>query len=49
MLAKAGADANPDMKNKVASFSGKLCTVLQKKVGSYMNGIVEALVTNLQH
>lgn len=49
MLAKAGVDANPEMKIKVASFSGKLAIILGKKVGSYLNGVIEALVGNLQH
>jgi hypothetical protein len=37
------------MKNRCASFSGILALKLDKKVGSYMKGIVDSLVENLQH
>ena len=47
MLSRAGADLNPDMKNKVASFSGKLAVTLGKKVGQYLKGVVDSLVLNL--
>jgi len=49
MLARAGQDLNPEMKQRVAEFSGKLCTSMGKKVGSYMKGVVDSLVLNLQH
>ena len=49
MLGKAGADANPDMKIKCASFCSALALKLDKKVGSYMKAIVDSLVQNLQH
>ena len=49
MLAKVGADANPDMKNKFAAFSAKVARVLAKKVGSYMKGVITSLIANLQH
>ena len=49
MLGKAGADSNPDMKIKCASFCGTLAVKLDKKVGSYMKSIVDSLVQNLQH
>ena len=47
MLGKAAQDSNPDMKNTVASFSGKLAIELGKNVGSFMKSIVESLVQNL--
>ena len=49
MLGKAGADANPDMKIKCASFCGQLAVKLGKNVGSYFKSVVESLVLNLQH
>ena len=49
MLGKAVQDANPEMKNKTAYFCGKMAVSLGKKVGTYMKGIVESLVLNLQH
>jgi hypothetical protein len=49
MLGKAGADANPDMKIKCASFCSALALKLDKKVGSYIKAIVDSLVQNLQH
>ena len=49
MLGKAGTDANPEMKMKVAQFCGKLALALGKLVGSYMKSIVESLTLNLQH
>ena len=49
MLSKAGADLNPDMKNKVAIFTGKLAVTLGKKVGQYLKGVTDALVQNLTH
>ena len=49
MLSRAATDQNPDMKSKVASFSGRLSTVLGKKVGQYLKGVVDALVLNLAH
>jgi hypothetical protein len=49
MLAKAAVDPNPEMKNKVATFSGKLAVQLGKKTGSYMQGLSESLVSNLVH
>jgi hypothetical protein len=47
MLARVGMDPNPEMKNKFASFSSKLSLVMNKKVGSYMKGVVESLMNNL--
>lgn len=47
MLAKAAADPNPDMKNKVASFAGKLAVALDRKVGSYFKATIDALTLNL--
>ena len=49
MLGKAGADSNPEMKIKCASFCGVLAVKLDKKVGSYMKTIVDSLVQNLTH
>lgn len=49
MLGKAGADSNPDMKIKCASFCSALALKLDKKVGSYMKSIVDSLVQNLSH
>lgn len=49
MLSKAGTDPNPEMKNKFASFSGRLATTLGKKCGGYLQGISETLISNLQH
>ncbi len=49
MLSRAGGDQNPDMKNKVASFTGKLAVTLGKKVGQYLKGVTDALVQNLTH
>lgn len=49
MLGKAAQDQNPDMKNKVALFSGKLCVALNKQVGGYMRQVVDSLTGNLQH
>ena len=37
------------MKNKVASFAGKICLALEKQAGGYMRLVVEALTQNLQH
>lgn len=50
MLARAGADSNPEMKQKVASFAGLLCRELkQNKVGQYMKTTVISLTVNLAH
>jgi hypothetical protein len=49
MLGKAAQDQNPDMKIKVAKFSGKMCLALKNKVGGYMKQVVEGLTLNLQH
>jgi hypothetical protein len=47
MLGKAAQDPNPEMKNIVASFCGKLATELGKNVGSFMKAVVESLALNL--
>lgn len=49
MLGKVALDQNPEMKNKVASFCGKLALALEKKVGGYLKTAVDGLVMNLQH
>jgi hypothetical protein len=49
MLAKAAMDPNPDMKLIAAGFGGRLCIALGKKVGSFMKGLVESLIANLNH
>ena len=40
---------NPEMKNKVATFCGKVALSLGKKVGGYFKPAVDALVSNLAH
>ena len=47
MLSKAAQDSNPDMKQKVATFSGSLCRELPNYAGNYMKGTVNALTGNL--
>lgn len=47
MLGRAGQDQNPEMKNKVASFAGKICLALEKQAGGYMRLVVEAMTQNL--
>jgi hypothetical protein len=47
MLGKAATDGNPEMKIKVALFSGKLALALDKRVGSYFKNVVDSLVLNL--
>jgi len=49
MIAKAGADLNPEMKNKIAYFSGELAIKLDKAVGAYFKPVVDSLCHNLQH
>ena len=49
MLAKAGLDPNPDMKNRFAHFSSKLAQGMGKKAGPYLKGIITSLIANLQH
>ena len=43
MLARASQDSNPEMKIKVASFSGSLCKELKDKAGSYMKLTIAGL------
>ena len=40
MLAKAAADSNPEMKQKVATFAGTLCRELKETAGNYMKSTV---------
>ena len=47
MLGRAALDSNPEMKQKVATFAGSLCTELKDKAGSYMKSAVIGLTTNL--
>ena len=49
MLGKAATDGNPEMKIKVALFSGKLALALDRRVGNYFKNLVDSLVLNLQH
>ena len=49
MLSKAAADSNPEMKQKVATFAGRLCTELRDTAGNYMKATVVALTANLSH
>ena len=49
MLSKAAADSNPEMKQKVATFAGTLCTELRDTAGNYMKATVAALTANLSH
>ena len=49
MLGRAGADENPEMKQKMAAFSANLCRELPKNAGNYMRTAVLAMVANLQH
>ena len=49
MLAKGAQDSNPEMKQKVATFSGSLCRELPQYAGNYMKGTVNGLCGNLQH
>ena len=49
MLARAAQDSNPEMKQKVASFSGELAEELKHKVGTYMKSLIASLTSNLAH
>jgi hypothetical protein len=49
MLARAIADSNPEMKQRAALFTGKLCRELPDKVGVYMQLSVQSLAANLTH
>ena len=49
MLSKAAADSNPEMKQKVATFSGTLCRELRDNAGNYMKATVIGLTANLSH
>jgi hypothetical protein len=49
MLSKVATDANPEMKQKAAKFSGELCRELKDKVGPYLKNTVLSLVKNLHH
>ena len=49
MLARAIQDNNPEMKQKAASFAGRLCSELKDNVGVHMQATVKALSANLTH
>ena len=49
MLGRATTDSNPDMKQKVASFSGKLCRELREHAGHHMKMTIVGLTANLTH
>lgn len=49
MMARAGQDSNPEMKQRLASFAGKVCRELKEKSGVYMKGTVVSMAANLAH
>ena len=49
MMARAGQDSNPEMKQRLATFAGKFCRELKEKSGVYMKGTVLSLSANLAH
>lgn len=49
MIAKVAQDPNPEMKQKCAAFTGKLCRELKEKIGPYMKATVQSFVNNLTH
>jgi len=49
MFSKAAQDMNPEMKNKIATFCGKVALSLGKRIGGYFKPTVDSLVTNLAH
>jgi len=49
MLGRLAADSNPEMKQKVASFSGTLCRELPSSAGMHMKNVVVGLTANLAH
>ena len=49
MLGRLADDSNPEMKQKVATFSGKLCRELAQYSGVHMKNVVIGLTANLTH
>ena len=49
MLGRLAADTNPEMKQKVASFSGTICRELPTSAGVHMKNVVVGLTANLTH
>lgn len=49
MLGRLAEDSNPEMKQKVATFSGKLCRELSQFSGAHMKLVVVGLTANLTH
>jgi len=49
MLGRLAEDSNPEMKQKVATFSGKLCRELAHVAGWHMKNVVVGLTANLTH
>ena len=49
MLARVATDTNPEMKQKVASFSGSLCRELPNQAGVHMKNVIVGLTANLAH
>ena len=49
MMARAGQDSNPEMKQRLATFAGKICRELKEKAGVYMKGTIVSLAANLAH
>ena len=49
MLARASTDTNPEMKQKVANFSGTISRELRNNVGVHLKGVVIGLTANLAH
>ena len=49
MLGRAATDSNPEMKQKVATFTGKMCRELPNQAGHHMKMLVIGLTANLTH
>ena len=49
MLGRAATDSNPEMKQKVAAFAGKICRELRDQAGHHMKNTVIGLTANLAH
>ena len=49
MLGRLATDTNPEMKQKVASFSGTICRELPQSAGVHMKNVVVGLTANLTH
>jgi hypothetical protein len=49
MLGRVAGDTNPEMKQKVASFSASICRELPNSAGVHMKSVVVGLTANLTH